>query len=399
MMALMHVKPSLVATWLIISLLDPVDLTTKTSSRRVSDIVLNKTCQQWLSLNSTKDLRPCEQVPIKQIIADAYCPYQSIDETRNLLCEVEGGKAKGCPSFSGHNKPMRIFKTDTMEISQEVTKKQLSDGEVWVEYNFAPRAVLVHKIHFRRPNLNVSSSPSSYQLLGFGNIRLRNGTEETRWTLIHRFQDISIFPGQRAIHSIPFRRLGRFTKYRLVITGTLWKQNENTVKGHVAIGDLQLCYQKLTSHHMYNIPRTLIEVSSKWSKDWGGEKAFNGTTTMWASELQYRASFIPQWVSFEYPQPKTIKRFTFMGASEKRWFGDGPTAYKIEATNDYLEWVTLFTHINGDVFDTDIILRQHDIEAQEHKPYKKYKFIVTETGWMRKGLEHGYVVVRDLLLC
>ena len=200
--------------------------------------------------------------------------------------------------------------------------------------------------------------------------------------------DISIFPGQRTVHGVPYRRLGRFLKYRLVITGTLWKQNGPRETGNVVIGDLQFCYQKvriylqcgnrtvllggilslkayfhtlnlqLTTHCLYHIADSRIEESSKWSDSWSGERAFNGmsisesfndhnyspsvvdrwisnisrickfstgTTMMWASALQYLDSFTPQWITFEYPQPKTIKKFSFMGPNEKRWFGDGPT--------------------------------------------------------------------------
>ena len=70
----------------------------------------------------------------------------------------------------------------------------------------------------------------------------------------------------------------------------------------------------------------------------------------------------------------------------------------MEATNDYIEWVTLFEHENGDPFDTDIVRREHEI-TNEPKPYKKYKFLILQTGWMRQSLKRGYVVVRDFLLC
>ena len=58
---------------------------------------------------------------------------------------------------------------------------------------------------------------------------------------------------------------------------------------------------------------------------WSGLWFPTGTTRMWASALQYLDSFTPQWITFEYPQPKTIKKFSFMGPNEKQWFGDGPT--------------------------------------------------------------------------
>jgi len=119
---------------------------------------------------------------------------------------------------------------------------------------------------------------------------------------------------------------------------------------------------------------------------------------MWASALQYHDSFTLQWITFEYPQPKTIKKFSFMGPSEKRWFADGPISYRLEATNDYVKWETLYNHDNGDVFDTDITRREHEI-TREPKPYKKYKFVVFKTGWMQKSISKGYVVVRDFLLC
>ena len=72
-------------------------------------------------------------------------------------------------------------------------------------------------------------------------------------TFFHIFlpfrSDISIFPGQRTVHGVPYRRLGRFLKYRLVITGTLWKQNGPRESGSVVIGDLQFCYQKVSRRH------------------------------------------------------------------------------------------------------------------------------------------------------
>ena len=135
------------------------------------------------------------------------------------MCSVEGGKPKGSPAFSGNNKPKKIFRGDSMEQSREVspgvggdaggsigqakhshremiflpltratwkqvTNRELETGEIWIQYNFAPRAVMVHKFHFSRPVLNVTSSPSSYQLLGFG----RNGNAQNGWNFIHRFQ-------------------------------------------------------------------------------------------------------------------------------------------------------------------------------------------------------------------
>lgn len=351
-------------------------------------------CKDLPDNSTLQDLRPCETDPIKAIITDGQCHYSQIDEGRNYQCAVEGGKPKGSPAFSGNNKPKKIFRSETMEQSREVTSSDLDNGKIWIQYNFAPRAVMVHKFHFTRPVLNVTSSPSRYQLLGFG----RNGNVNNGWNFIHRFQDISIFPGQRTVHGIPYRRLGRFLKYRLVITGTLWKQNGPREIGNVVLGDLQFCYQKLTSHRLYHIQDSLIGESSKWSDAWRGERAFNGTTTMWASALQYLDSFTPQWVSFEYPQPKTIKRFSFMGPIEKKWFGDGPTAYRLEASNDYIKWETLYEHRDGDLFDTDIVRREHEI-TREPKPFKKYKFFVTETGWMRNSVKQGYVVVRDFLLC
>jgi len=351
-------------------------------------------CEDLPDNSTLKDFRPCEQEPIKAILTDGRCDYREIDESRNYRCAVEGGKAKGSDALSGNNKPKKIFRGSSMEQSAEVTNDQLNRGEVWIQYNFAPRAVMVHKFHFSRPVLNVTSSPSSYQLVGWG----RNGDPQNGWNYIHRFQDISIFPGQRTIHGIPFRRLGRFLKYRLVITGTLWKQNGPRERGNVVIGDLQFCYQKLTSHCLYHIEDSHIEESSKWSDHWRGESAFNGTTTMWASALQYLDSFTPQWISFEYPQPKTIKKFSFMGPNQKQWFGDGPTSYRLEATNDYVKWETLYEHEGGDLFNTDIIRREHDI-TKESKPYKKYKFVVLKTGWMTKSEEKGYVVVRDFILC
>jgi len=310
------------------------------------------------------------------------------------MCAVEGGRAKGSAAFSGNNKPKKIFRESTMEQSRVVTSGELESGKIWIQYDFSPRTVMVHKFHFTRPVLNVTSSPSRYQLLRFG----RNGNESNSWNFIHRFQDISIFPGQRTIHGIPFRRLGRFLKYRLVITGTLWKQNGPRESGNVVLGNLQLCYQKLISHRLYHIQDSLIGESSKWSNSWRGEMAFNGTTTLWASALQYLDSFTPQWISFEYPQPKTISSFSFMGPVEKKWFGDGPTSYLLEASNDYIDWVTLYEHRSGDLFDTDIARREHEI-TREPKPYKKYKFVITETGWMRNQRKQGYVVVRDFLLC
>jgi len=363
----------------------------------MSDEVFNHSleCSDLPDDNSTlRDLRPCVQVPIKPILVDGRCDYREIDEGRNYLCAVEGGKAKGSSAFSGNNKPKKIFRGNSMEQSKEVTNRDMETGKIWIQYNFSPRAVMVHKFHFSRPILNVTSTPSSYQLLGFG----RDGNVSNGWNFIHRFQDISIFPGQRTVHGIPYRRLGRFLKYRLVITGTLWKQNGPRESGNVVIGDLQFCYQKLTTHCLYHIRDSHVEESSKWSDSWSGAKAFNGTTTMWASALQYHDSFTPQWITFEYPQPKTIKKFSFMGPSEKRWFADGPISYRLEATNDYVKWETLYNHDNGDVFDTDITRREHEI-TREPKPYKKYKFVVFKTGWMQKSISKGYVVVRDFLLC
>ena len=73
-------------------------------------------------------------------------------------------------------------------------------------------------------------------------------------------------------------------------------------------------------------------------------------------------------------------------------------AYRLEASNDYIKWETLYEHRDGDLFDTDIVRREHEI-TREPKPFKKYKFFVTETGWMRNSVKQGYVVVRDFLLC
>ena len=63
-----------------------------------------------------------------------------------------------------------------------------------------------------------------------------------------------------------------------------------------------------------------------------------------------------------------------------------------------MKWETLYEHNDGDAYDTDIVRREHEI-TKEHKPFKKYQFIVLETQWMKDKREKGYVIVRDFLLC
>jgi len=119
----------------------------------------------------------------------------------------------------------------------------------------------------------------------------------------------------------------------------------------------------------------------------------------WASQelsaTKTKENSIKEWIGYEFPEPKTVKKFSFKGDPVKEL--NAPSSYTFEGSADGKEWKVLFNvepdTNKGKEFKNVDEKREHVIKNPE--AFKFYRLHVTNNGNSKQGRGAHVIAVSD----